>query len=150
MFHDWVDSFRSLLPAGGWRGLVQDLSKNDILALLHLHRARESRMSDLAAYLDAPLNTATGVVQRLQQRGLVERQHSPHDKRIVLISLTSAGRSLIAHSLKEMVGLVGRLFDELTAEEVEVLIRVLNRIPKLLAERAGPPKSRAIRRIPID
>ena len=98
MLFDYVDRFRSLLPSGAWQGLARDLAKNDVLALLHLHRARSSRMSDLAAYLEAPLNTATGVVARLQQRGLVKRQHSPDDKRIVLISLTEKGGRLIARA----------------------------------------------------
>ncbi len=150
MLFDYVDRFRSLLPSGAWQGLARDLAKNDVLALLHLHRARSSRMSDLAAYLEAPLNTATGVVARLQQRGLVKRQHSPDDKRIVLISLTEKGGRLIAQGIKDSVSLIGRLFEELSPEEVEVVLRVINRIPNLLAEQSAERRPRAIRRIPIE
>ncbi len=150
MLFDYVDRFRSLLPSGAWQGLARDLAKNDVLALLHLHRARSSRMSDLAAYLEAPLNTATGVVARLQQRGLVKRQHSPDDKRIVLISLTEKGGRLIAQGIKDSVSLIGRLFEELSPEEVEVVLRVINRIPNLLAEHSAERRPRAIRRIPIE
>ena len=60
MLFDYVDRFRSLLPSSAWQGLARDLAKNDVLALLHLHRVRSSRMGDLAAYLDAPLNTCDG------------------------------------------------------------------------------------------
>ena len=150
MLFDYVDRFRSLLPSGAWQGLARDLAKNDVLALLHLHRARSSRMSDLAAYLEAPLNTATGVVARLQQHGLVKRQHSPDDKRIVLISLTEKGGRLIAQGIKDSVSLIGRLFEELSPEEVEVVLRVINRIPNLLAEQSAERRPRAIRRIPIE
>lgn len=150
MFHDYVDRFRAILPSNAWRRLAEDLAKNDVLTLLHLYRVQSSRMSDLATYLDAPLNTATGAVARLQQRGLVERQHSPDDKRIVLISLTNEGRTLIARGIKDGVSLVGRLFEELTTEETEVVLKVLNRIPELLAERSEQPKPRTVRRIPID
>ncbi|MDO5067775.1 MAG: MarR family transcriptional regulator [Propionibacteriaceae bacterium] len=150
MFLDHVDRFRSLLPSGAWRVLAEDLSQNDVLALLHLYRAEESRMSDLAAWLDAPLNTTTGVVARLQQRGLVERQHSQGDKRIVLISLTDRGRSLILQGIKDTVALIGRLFDELTEEEIDVVLKVVGRIPDLLAEQSTTPAPRTVRRIPID
>ena len=150
MLFDYVDRFRSLLPPGAWQGLARDLAKNDVLTLLYLHRTQPSRMSDLAAYLDAPLNTATGVVSRLQQRGLVERQHSPDDKRIVLISLTAEGRRLIAQGIKDSVSLIGRLFEELTPEETEVVLRLIDRIPALLAEHSAERRPRAIRRIPID
>ena len=107
-------------------------------------------MSDLAVYLNAPLNTATGVVTRLQQRGLVERRHSPDDKRIVLISLTEKGSRLIAQGIKDSVSLIGRLFEELTPEETAVVLRVIDRIPGLLAEHSAERRPRAIRRIPID
>ncbi|RRD48215.1 MarR family winged helix-turn-helix transcriptional regulator [Arachnia propionica] len=150
MLLDYVDRFRSLLPSAAWRGLAEDLSQNEALTLLHLHRTRESRMSDLATWLDTPLNTATGVVARLQQRGLVERQHSPDDKRLVLISLTDEGRRLILQGIKDSVSLIGRLFDELTPEEIEVVLRVINRIPGLLEEQASPPPTRSVRRIPIE
>ena len=150
MLFDYVDRFRSFLPSGAWQGLARDLAKNDVLTLLHLHRVRSSRMGDLAAYLNAPLNTATGVVSRLQQRGLVERQHSPDDKRIVLISLTEKGGRLIAQGIKDSISLIGRLFEELSPEEVEVVLRVINRIPNLLAEQSAERRPRAIRRIPIE
>ena len=150
MLFDYVDRFRSLLPPGTWQGLARDLAKNDVLTLLYLHRTQPSRMSDLAAYLDAPLNTATGAVTRLQQRGLVERQHSPDDKRIVLISLTTEGRRLIARGIKDSVSLIGRLFEELTPEETEVVLRFIDRIPALLAECSADRRPRTARRIPID
>ena len=150
MLFDYVDRFRSLLPPGAWQGLARDLAKNDVLTLLYLHRTQPSRMSDLAAYLDAPLNTATGAVTRLQQRGLVERQHSPDDKRIVLISLTAEGRRLIAQGIKDSVSLIGRLFEELTPEETEVALRLIDRIPALLAECSADRRPRTVRRIPID
>ncbi|RRD04680.1 MarR family transcriptional regulator [Arachnia propionica] len=150
MFLDQVDRFRSLVPSRAWLGLAEDLSRNEILALLHLHRVRRSRMSDLAAWLNAPLNTTTGVVARLQQRDLVERQHSPDDKRIVLISLTGTGRALVLQGIKDTVALIGRLFEELTPEEIEVVLKVVDRIPDLLAESRPDPAPRTIRRIPTD
>lgn len=147
--YDYVDRFKDLLPPGTWQQLSTDLTKNDVLALIHLNRAGESRMSDLAAYLDAPLNTATGVVARLQRRGLVERHNSPDDKRTVLIHLTDDGRRQVARGVRDTTALIGRLFDELTEDEVAVILKVLDRIPILLAERTTPAR-RPPRRIPID
>ena len=88
--------------------------------------------------------------QIAQQRGLVERRHSPDDKRIVLISLTEKGSRLITQGIKDSVSLIGRLFEELTPEETAVVLRVIDRIPGLLAEHPVERRPRAIRRIPID
>ena len=80
----------------------------------------------------------------------MERQHSPDDKRIVLISLTEKGSRLITQGIKDSVSLIGRLFEELTPEETAVVLRVIDRIPGLLAEHSAERRPRAIRRIPID
>ena len=150
MLFDYVDRFRSLLPPGAWQGLARDLAKNDVLTLLYLHRTQPSRMSDLAAYLDAPLNTATGAVTRLQQRGLVEREHSPDDNRIVLISLNAEGRRLIPQSNKESVPLIGSPFAELTNEKQEEALRLLDPHTAWWAECSANRRPQTVRRIPID
>ena len=36
----------------------------------------------------------TGLVDRLEQRGLIERQSNPKDRRVKLIALTKAGETL--------------------------------------------------------
>ncbi len=149
LFHDYVERFRVVLAPGTWQSLVMDLAKNDILALLYLHRTRDSRMSEIASFLEVPMNTATGVVARLQRRGLVERAGSAADKRIVVVALTSEGRRQVNRVVKEMVSLIGRLFDELTEEEIDVVLKVVDRVPQLLLERSeAAPRQR--RRIPID
>src|SRR5215472_3237190 len=43
--------------------------------------------------VDAP--TATGIITRLEQHGLVERQHDREDRRVVKIYLTDEGRDII-------------------------------------------------------
>ena len=125
-----------------------EMSKNDLLSLLYLHRAQQSRMGDLAEYLDVPLNTATGVVARLQRRGLVEREHSPDDLRIVLISLSDEGRTAVTQGLRQALALADQVVGELSREEFAVVLRVLDRVIELLTAPAPPRPVR--RRIPID
>ena len=43
--------------------------------------------------VDAP--TATGIITRLEQHGLVERQHDREDRRVVKIYLTDEGRDIV-------------------------------------------------------
>src|SRR6516164_6998420 len=43
--------------------------------------------------VDAP--TATGIITRLEQHGLVERRHDREDRRVVKIYLTEEGRNII-------------------------------------------------------
>ena len=54
LLFDYAERFRTLLTADAWTRLMMDLSRNDFLTLLLLHRRGEVRMSDVAEYLDAP------------------------------------------------------------------------------------------------
>jgi DNA-binding MarR family transcriptional regulator len=48
-------------------------------------------MTRVAELLGSGLPTATGLVTRMQERGLVRRDHDTRDRRVVLVSLTDAG-----------------------------------------------------------
>ena len=48
-------------------------------------------MGDLAEELDVSVASATGIVDRMEQRGLVERRHGPDDRRVVMVDLTATG-----------------------------------------------------------
>jgi DNA-binding MarR family transcriptional regulator len=80
----WVDACRahglSLLGFGA-------------LSLLEMHEAMT--MSQLADALGVALPNATGIVNRLEERGLLERHDDPSDRRLVRVELTDGGRRLI-------------------------------------------------------
>lgn len=50
-------------------------------------------MVALARSLHCHDSNVTGLVDRLEQRGLIERQSNPHDRRVKLIALTNAGET---------------------------------------------------------
>ncbi|MCJ7688412.1 MAG: MarR family transcriptional regulator, partial [Clostridiaceae bacterium] len=92
---DYIDEFKILFFPEQWSDIFLDFSKNEILALLLLYRQRKANMTEIAEYIMAPLNTATGVVSRLEKKLMVERIRSVEDRRIVLITLTETARSII-------------------------------------------------------
>jgi len=53
-------------------------------------------MSELAEQLLCDASNVTGIVDRLEARGLVERRAAPEDRRVKLLCLTDAGEALRA------------------------------------------------------
>jgi MarR family transcriptional regulator, organic hydroperoxide resistance regulator len=51
-------------------------------------------MGDLATAMHCDNSNITGIVDRLEERGLVERQPAPYDRRVKLIAVTSEGSKL--------------------------------------------------------
>ncbi len=61
-----------------------------VLWLLEHHGAMP--MSRLAELLDVSLSNATGLMDRMEERGLVERYRVPDDRRVVLVRPAAGGR----------------------------------------------------------
>jgi DNA-binding MarR family transcriptional regulator len=64
-----------------------------VLTLLRHHDAMP--MGKLAEILDASMSSATGIIDRMEEKGLVERVRVPDDRRIVLVRPTQAGLDLV-------------------------------------------------------
>jgi DNA-binding MarR family transcriptional regulator len=98
------------------------------------------RMTDLA---DGVVYSRSGLTYQaglLEKRGLITRSPSPDDERSVIVTVTGAGRDLIAHVLPGHVDRVRQLlFDPLTGEDLTTLSTVLGRIRDHM--RATPPRS---------
>jgi MarR family transcriptional regulator, lower aerobic nicotinate degradation pathway regulator len=82
--------------------------------LLGILRDRSPTIMELARFLQLDKSSVTGLVDRAQERGLVQRSASPFDRRSVQVTLTTGARELV---------------DEATAAfeaEIEVLVAGLN------------------------
>lgn len=69
-----------------------------------------------------------GVVQRLVQRGLVDRQPAPDDLRSTLLRLTPAGAALVAAAIPRAREATGRTLHPLTPTKRKELLRLLEKL----------------------
>jgi DNA-binding MarR family transcriptional regulator len=68
-----------------------DLSPPQVMALRHLDPAEPKPMSELALALRCDNSNVTGLVDRLEDRGLVERRAAEHDRRVKMLRITERG-----------------------------------------------------------
>lgn len=73
----------------------------------------------------------TTAVDRLQTRGLVERQDSSHDRRIKMVALTSDGKKLIRTAFQKHERDMNLLADELSENERTALLKLLKKFGTL-------------------
>ena len=67
------------------------LSLIHLFVLTTLETEGPLSMSHLAEALDVSVASATGIVSRMEERGLVERRHGASDRRVVQVHVTAAG-----------------------------------------------------------
>jgi DNA-binding MarR family transcriptional regulator len=79
-------------------------------------------MSKLAEALDISVASVTGVVDRMEARGLVERQRDADDRRVILVHAADGGRRLFADiDAKRRTGL-SKLLSRLSDDELGGLL----------------------------
>lgn len=96
--------------------------------LLGVLRDRTPTMNELAALLDLDKSSVSGLVVRAERRGLVERVPSTTDRRVVRVTLTDAGRTLVSHVAARFEAEVSRLLDVLPAAERATLSGLISQV----------------------
>lgn len=71
-------------------------------AMLFIHAQPGRPTSDVGDYIGVKPNIATGVIQRLVDRGWVARERDPEDGRVRLLTPTPAGRGFVSAVLDQV------------------------------------------------
>jgi DNA-binding MarR family transcriptional regulator len=117
----------------------------EILARLNDQPTGSMRMTDLADGLVYSRSGLTYQAGLLEKRGLIERRPSAEDERSVVVSVTDAGRELIAVVLPGHIEVVRELlFDPLSDSQLDQLTELLTPVREQML--ATPPRSAAPRR----
>jgi len=96
--------------------------------VLHLiEPGRPIPMGQLAETLACDASNVTGLVDRLESRGLVRRRPSPEDRRVKVLDLTPTGARLRTLLLERMTT-PPDTFSRLSAAEQRALARILSRL----------------------
>lgn len=108
-------------------GSAQHLSLTQV-RVLGILRDRRLPMAQLAGYLGLERSTLTGLVDRAEQRGLLERSRSTEDGRSVQVGTTAQGRALAGRVHQGLGTRLAPLLGELTDAQREKLTGLLERL----------------------
>lgn len=125
---DYIDELKFLFFPDQWSSAFLDYSKNEILALLFLYRNKSGNMTEISAYINAPLNTTTGVVGRLEKKLMVVRRRGDEDRRIVNIVLTKKAEELINEEKKTIEYYFREVLNALTEEEKKAAMGIFRKV----------------------
>jgi DNA-binding MarR family transcriptional regulator len=104
-----------------------ELSPPQALALRHLEPGSPLPMSALADLLHCDNSNITGIVDRLEDRGLVERRPAAHDRRVKHLLVTERGAE-VRERLMERMDSAPDEIDRLTKAEQRQLLALLRKV----------------------
>ncbi|MCL4465586.1 MAG: MarR family transcriptional regulator [Chloroflexi bacterium] len=108
-----------------WLSIEVTMPQLKTLILVYGSEQQCLRMGQLASSLGVALSTATGIVDRLVEQGLLVRQEDPEDRRLVVVRLTEKGRETIElpHRVSQQNML--SLLEKLSLPELRILAQAL-------------------------
>jgi DNA-binding MarR family transcriptional regulator len=92
---DFTAALRELRCQGTQRLVKQAVSMTHLHVMWLLEHHSDLTMGHLAEMLDVSLSNATGLIDRMEERGFIERVRVPDDRRIVQVRLSPKGREML-------------------------------------------------------
>jgi DNA-binding MarR family transcriptional regulator len=115
------DALSEIKCIGSERMARSGLSMTHWHLLILLARHGELSMSRLAEVQGISLSNATGLVDRLDERGLIDRVRVPDDRRVVMVRVSEQGREQLAAVDLLREELIRRVIGRLKPAQVERL-----------------------------
>ncbi|MGE5630902.1 MAG: MarR family winged helix-turn-helix transcriptional regulator [Caulobacteraceae bacterium] len=131
-----IENVKKLFFPEEWIELDMKFSKSEIFTMLFLDKRKEITMTELVEYINSPMSTATGIVDRLVKNGYIKRDRGKTDRRIVILRLTEEG-SRFVKNLKDIISrYLNIALESLTDEEKQfmagAILKVVNNLQNKL------------------
>ena len=133
LVEEFLHRFREVDTAAA-NGPHADLSLQEVRVVEHLGDRRLARMAELAGRTMLAVNSVTSLVDKLEEQGIVRRQRSDEDRRVVLVELTPHGWEAYRAAVGEKLALLQLMLSGLDPAEQEAFMSLFRKIA-----RAGQP-----------
>jgi len=100
--------------------------------LLALHESGPLPLSHIAKLIMVKSSTVTGIIDRLERKGLVERVRTSRDRRVITIQLTEAGTRLANNAPPPIQQKIMDGLKKLPKEDIERIVTGLNMLTTML------------------
>lgn len=94
----------------------------------------EVRVSRLRDAMSMTMPAVSQFVRTLEEKGLVQRENAPNDRRVTLVTVTPKGKQVLLSSQQHFNQMLDRLIQQYGPEELEKLIQMLERFSGTLRE----------------
>ena len=108
------------------------LTAPQLVCIRHICSAQGASPSELAAAVDLSRATITGILDRLEARGLLVRVRSKKDRRRIGLELTPAGRMVASLAPRPLHDRFARRLAQLPVEDQEKIDEMLRRVVEMM------------------
>lgn len=117
------------------RRIEQDLTKPQLLTLVHLTRKKCCTMTQISKLTGYAMSACTGIVDRMIRKKLVRRERDEEDRRVVNVLVTDKGAHAANTFYTKALKNAQAVLDKVNEDEKERLVSLLERIAEKLEGR---------------
>lgn len=148
---DYIEEVKELLSSDIWGNIFLNCTKNEVLVFWLLYQRREVNMTEIAEYIHVPLNTATGIISRMENNELIVRTRSKEDKRVVLIGFSEKGMKQFQNLINELMYYGMKVVGSFTKEEINLFYKMTTKVMEVLRqEKKKEATLKKVRKITIE
>jgi MarR family transcriptional regulator, organic hydroperoxide resistance regulator len=92
----------------------------------------QMKISDLSQKIGLSNSTVSGIVDRLEKQGLVERLRSQEDRRIVYVNLTLKAKDTMMEQFEKIEQNFDDILKNVSPEEIDIIIKGFETLEKVM------------------
>ena len=116
------------------------LTGPQLWAIRVIHEHGPINISDIARRVYLHPTTVLGIVDRLEARGLVSRNRSKDDRRVIWVELTQDGKDLVQSAPEVVQGLLGARLAGVAFNDLAEIDEGIGHLVKIFGVQEIPPK----------
>ncbi|MGA7710888.1 MAG: MarR family winged helix-turn-helix transcriptional regulator [Rhizomicrobium sp.] len=105
-----------------------ELTFSHWVILIGLRDGAVATCADIARHMNHDTGATTRLIDQLEERGLLARTRSKHDRRVVHLALTPEGRAMTKALLPRVVDLWNGVLKDFSHAEIDTLVDLLSRL----------------------
>ncbi|WP_425447578.1 MarR family winged helix-turn-helix transcriptional regulator [Dethiothermospora halolimnae] len=92
------------------------------------------KVSELSDIMGISNSTVSGIIDRLEKRGFVERKRSNEDRRVVYVDVTSEFKNDAKKNFKQVEKKIDSIVNQATKEEIDKVFEGLNILKDIMSK----------------
>lgn len=95
----------------------------------------QTKVSDISDQLNLPRPGVTRTVKEMEAKGLLQKIHSPEDRRITYLTVTESGKALSLKYNEQYFSELAPYMDSISEQDADCMIQTIGKFYQIMQER---------------
>lgn len=114
------------------QAIDEDLTNDQHCTLRFIYQEGKCTSTELAEKCHVNKSAITAIINRLYEKGLIERNRDENDRRVIYLSLTDKGKNLFLNVEEKIHKFVGSFIKKFDDQEIEAFITTYEKLSNIL------------------